>query len=639
MKHLTIVSVLVLLSAGAVGASTAVTPADPLPPDMADPAPRETGGAPAVVPDDALIVFHEEPGRTDIERLRSLGLTVVNLFTPFRTVHVVGPTWATDHAASHPTVAGVYENKALDLHLSTSTLATNARNLWDDKTTSTPATVGGQPLDGTGVGVAVVDTGVDATHPDLAETVVSNQRWLCSTPVLVETASGYEKCFANWQLNTLLEGEDLSCLDSSWTEMANTDVDSGHGTHVASTVAGTGQASDGRFAGAAPGASIYGFGVGHGTSLLIHEALAAFDWIHCMHDQVTPSIEVVSNSWGSGSAAYDPTDPVNVAVDALVSEGITVVFSAGNAGDGTSNTVNTYARNPTPGVISVANYDDLDRASLTGQIDASSSRCLEGSAAIDCPDLAAPGTAILAARASTSPLTTALGNPLSGDGRYTCCTPSTLAYSPYYAGMTGTSMAAPHVSGVAALVLQANPSLTPADVEDILEDTALQFPGPSYDIEDDDNPTTEVSPSAGHGLLDARAAVADARVLGTPGPGSDLPKVRQGPHVETAGFDGQILAGAQWTVPAGEEVTLAERSLASGDTDTYPLGRLTGCGFLVDGVTFVPCANGHLERSTSGWDMHAPWTFDETGEHRVEAQLDFGSGFVSFDAFTVRVVG
>ena len=79
-----------------------------------------------------------------------------------------------------------------------------------------------------------------------------------------------------------------------------------------------------------------------------------------------------------------------------------------------------------------------------------------------------------------------------------------------YATLSGTSMAAPHIAGIVAQMLQANPNLTPAQVEDILEDTARPITtGAAYHA-DPANPTTGTSFDKGHGLVDAEAAVAEA---------------------------------------------------------------------------------------------------------------------------------
>lgn len=595
-------------------------------------------------PSEHLVVFEHELAPADLHELEAHGATVVNAFPAFRTVHVLGEEPTLRSFEAREDVLGVYENARVELALDTATLATDARDVWDQKTTSTdPVEVGGETIEGSGVGVAVIDSGVDGTHPDLADAMGANLRWACATPVIVETASGHDHCYANWQADQLLDGGGPACQDPSWTQMPNTDIDSGHGTHVASTVAGSGNASDGRYTGAAPGATIYGLGAGHGASMTVAEALAALQWVVCMHDEVSPEIRVVNNSWELNTDAFDPEHPINVAVDELVAEDVTVVFAAGNSGSGAQNTVNTLARNPTQGVIGVANYDDGDIADIDGAIAPGSSRCLEDSPAEACPDVAAPGTGIRAAQAMTGPVTLAFGHPLSDDSRVTCCAvnPSNADHSPWYVGSSGTSMAAPHVAGAVALLLEAKPELSPADVEDVLEDSARNLSSASYPIEDPANPTSTVSPAAGHGLLDVTGALEDERLLDAPDLGSDLPNVGTEPHVYVQGSDAQFLSGVQWTVPAGEPVSLAEVGIQSGDPINASLASQTPCRFLVDGDTLLTCEDDVLgpNEGGNGFGMEAEHVFEQTGEHRVEAQLDLGEGFVSFDAFTVRAQG
>ena len=351
-------------------------------------------------------------------------------------------------------VTRVEYNQALEYFLDTSHQATGGQNVLN-------GALGGVAYDGSGSGVAVVDSGVDGTHPDLTDRMGANVKLIPLTGIAVPVPDS----------DTVSAG--------------------GHGTHVAGTVAGTGAASNGIYHGAAPGATLYG--VSGGTAISMHDALAGLEWVLDNHDQVSPAIRVVNNSWGSGGGAYDPRSATSIATKALIDAGVVVVYAAGNdGGNGSVQNTSPTCVDPTPGVICVANYNDQDRGVKNGPMATSSSRGLAG-AVNTYPDISAPGSNIL------SPCRLTLPVCLTGTNG-----------SNEYSNLSGTSMAAPHIAGIVALMLQANPALTPAQVEDILEDTARPIStGAAYQA-DPSNPTTPTSFDKGHGLVDVVAAVSEA---------------------------------------------------------------------------------------------------------------------------------
>lgn len=316
----------------------------------------------------------------------------------------------------------------------------------------------GNPFDGRGVGVAVIDIGIDGTHPDLPYHTV-----LTADPLLV----------ANYKVESMFQ-----------VDIPNTDVTSGHGTHVTGILAGRG-VLDPTMRGVAPGVKVYGFGVGEAsTTLWTNQAL---DWVAQNHDEVDPPIRVVSNSWQT-SSSYNPSSLTSRLIQRLVDGGVTVVFAAGNGGVDASGNARTSGecQHPAEGVVCVAAYDDLDTGTRAGNVASYSSRGAVGNPGT-WPDVSAPGSRIRSA------------SPLLG-----YVTGTSLAR---YAIMDGTSMATPHVSGVVALLLQADPNLTPGQVESILESTAHGFAdGGAYAYHAD--PRYNGSHNAkGHGLVDAYAAV------------------------------------------------------------------------------------------------------------------------------------
>jgi hypothetical protein len=158
-------------------------------------------------------------------------------------------------------------------------------------------------------------------------------------------------------------------------------------------------------------------------------------------------------------------------------------------------------------------------------------------------------------------------------------------------------------------------------------------------VADSSNPTTNISYGAGHGLVDALAALADPRVNATGG--SVLPPFSQNPHVYLAGaLDVQVVHGVQWTFPAGLNQQVSERFTASGWPSAWPLNQTSQVRFRVaapgGGLTLLNAA-GLLE-SDGTINFRAPYNFPGAGTYRLEAQYNRTGTWLSWDAFTVRAV-
>jgi len=314
---------------------------------------------------------------------------------------------------------------------------------------------------GAGTTVAVLDSGIDATHPDLA--------------------------FGSKTVQNVKLVADLGLVGISIPieNVPNTDTTSGHGTHVAGTVGGTGAASaaDERrpyyFAGIAPEASLIGISAGEGIAIL--HALEGFDW--ALANQQRYSIDVITNSWGGGDgSAFDPNNPINVASYEAYRRGMVVTFAASNSGPD-EDTLNQYAI--APWVINVA------AGTATKQLADFSSRGVAGDA-IKHPDVTAPGNEITSTRA--------VGTAIGAMGPVV--DPAHPEYTLRYHTISGTSMATPFVAGTAALLLSVNPQLSPDQIEEILIQTADPMPG-------------YVLHQVGAGYIDVREAVEVATT--TPG--------------------------------------------------------------------------------------------------------------------------
>ena len=406
----------------------------------------------------AIVTYDQQPSPIDLATLTRLGVSV----TPLQKLPMVGVLATAAQIDRIQRLAGVrsiYFNQPLEYFLKETVTAIGATAVWED-----------YGFRGDGVGVAVLDTGVDGTHDDLTlgEEMVQNVKI-----VGLQYAAGVD-------LDTLN-------LPRHYVEdVPNSDTTGGHGTHVAGIVGGSGTASAGRYKGVAPEADLIGLGAGDGIE--IFSALAGFDWV-LVHQQ-EHNIRVVNCSWGNIVKGFDPNNPINVATKAVHDAGITVVLSAGNSGS-TTDTLNTYS--VAPWVIGVAAGGNVETLNKTEKSVASySSRGIPGDDFFH-PTLTAPGSLVISARASTGATTTAISastDPIL----MAYLDPDGMGYLPYYTIANGTSMAAPHVAGAIALLAQANPTLTPDLIKRILVNTATPMPGfQEY--------------AAGAGYLDVKAAV------------------------------------------------------------------------------------------------------------------------------------
>lgn len=465
---------LIGVSGGSAGATTARLD-DAVARDLA----RLDGSAPYA----AFVHFGASTPASRAAVLADAGLDAVSDYDVVDATFAHGPSSGFDKLRDATGVEYIEANRDLHLNEDTAGWATGYEVARKPIAGGPYRTGGGAIIDGTGVGVAIVDSGFDASHPDLGA-IEKNFQFACSK-ILVTT--GTEECFPR----PIDLGPD-----------GRTDTSSGHGTFTAGLAAGDGTASSGAFTGAAPGASVYGFAAGAGLNVL--NAVESLNHIYVNYDSFTPRIKVINNSWGNAAGSpYDPDGIIEGLMNQLIADkGVTLVFAANNdGGDGSEDNTNSYCKNPTPGVICVANYDDLGTGSRDGELDISSARGKQGQTNT-YPDISAPGSSVISTCGRTS--------------GWLCSTPvlvsPALAWEPYYGIASGTSASAPIVTGAVALLLQANPSLTPAQIEDIVLDSARKFdvtPPTGYEA-DPQNPGSTTSFDKGAGLLDIPAALAAA---------------------------------------------------------------------------------------------------------------------------------
>ncbi|WP_173916968.1 S8 family peptidase [Halobacillus sp. Marseille-Q1614] len=304
-------------------------------------------------------------------------------------------------------VKRVYLNRDVHAFLDVAIPSARAANIVQNKTN----------LTGRGVNIAVIDTGI-YPHQDLEERIID---------------------FADF-VNDRTDPYD----------------DNGHGTHCAGDAASSGFASDGKYRGPAPEANLIGVKVlnkmGAGSLVSMMEGL---DW--CIQYNEDPNntskIDIISMSLGTTAGSYtsENDDPMVQYVELAWESGIVVVVAAGNEGPDAQ----TIA---SPGisdrVITVGALDDRNTPDTRDDDDVAgfSSRgpTLYGVAK---PDILAPGVNIISLRSPNSYL-----DKLQKSSRV----------DTHYLTLSGTSMATPIIAGIVALMLEANPELTPDEVKQAL---------------------------------------------------------------------------------------------------------------------------------------------------------------------------
>jgi serine protease AprX len=253
----------------------------------------------------------------------------------------------------------------------------------------------------------------------------------------------------------------------------------GHGTHMAGLIAGNGALSGGTWTGAAPKADLVSVKVaGRDGSTDVSVVIAALQWIVTHRTQY--NIRVLNLSFGTDAIQPYLLDPLDFAVEKVWRSGIVVVVAAGNRG-GLPGTISKPADDPF--VITVGASDLRGTTSMTDDQVASFSSRGPTHDLLAKPDLVAPGIGMVSNRAAGSTLDAE--HPAARVGDY------------YFKG-SGTSQAAAIVSGVAALMIQAKPSITPDVLKATLVGTAKKMGGLFGLLGLD---------GSGAGLVDATAAV------------------------------------------------------------------------------------------------------------------------------------
>ena len=381
----------------------------------------------AAGPDDLLSVIiqtADEPTSAHFARLHGRGGVVKTRHESFHGYSARVPASQLAALADDPEVTHVSFDSLVKAHLDVAYKAVKAD----------VAFVNSGGLDGKGIGVAVVDTGV-AAHPDLLRPRGSPQ-------VVEVEVVGHENGLADYY---------------------------GHGTHVAGIIDGNGAASSDRysfrtFKGLAPGSQIisirglYPDGTGYTSDIL-----SSIDW--AIRFRTAYNIRVLNLSLGHPVYESYRTDPMCLAVRKAYDSGILVVVASGNDGGIGSGfgTITSPGNEPT--AVTVGAMDDAH--SVTTSDDVLAWYSSRGPSLIDYvvkPDLVAPGTSIVSLRAAGSYLDTNYHSFTLKISDYKNGTPIPTRDGDYYV-LSGTSMATPMVSAAAALLFQKDPSLNPATVK------------------------------------------------------------------------------------------------------------------------------------------------------------------------------
>jgi len=409
-----------------------------------------------------VITFDHKVTNTDFLMLQSLGIRGGRYTQALPIVLTSINRTQFNALKAKPGVRSLYANRTFRLLDLEGRTITGIENLIRD--TQVTALNNTLPVTGNNVGVSYIDTGIDATHPDLqlGQNVIQNV-YYATADLPVEPPAGFLP---------VVPVENVPI----------TDIEGGHGTFGAGVTAGTGAASAGLYKGMAPGAKLVAIRAGNDVGLTTYAIVQAMDYT--LVNQFRYNIRVCNNSWGTTLAdnPYDPNDPINTATRMMHDRNITVVFAAGNDGDA-PNMINPFS--VAPWVISVAAGEKQGLGTPAGF----SSRGNDNGTGSDTagqpadptvapnlrPDIIGSGVDIKSTRSKAPGVTNIAGTlPIFVGANDLSTIPP--AYLPYYTTSQGTSFSTPQVSGIVALMIEANPLLTPDQVVTLLRQTATPMP-------------------------------------------------------------------------------------------------------------------------------------------------------------------
>jgi serine protease AprX len=501
---------------------------------------------------DVIIQFKGVPTKDQMKQLGPYG-QVKKQFSSINAIHMTLPVALVKALAGSPWISYITPNRPAKSTLDIVTQTVNAPMAWSSG------------LDGTGVGVAVLDSGV-ASKKDLMTSNGTASRIVYS--------------------ESFVAGADAS-------------DQYGHGTHVAGIVAGNGAASTGpnfkrTLKGVAPNTNIINLKVldanGSGN---ISDVISAID--RAIQLKNTYNIRVLNLSLGTPVYESYTLDPLCQEVEAAWKAGLVVVVAAGNYGRSNTMGVNGYGTIGSPGndpyVITVGSMKT--NGTPWRSDDSIASYSSKGPTAFDHivkPDLVAPGNNVVSLMAPNNTIATLFPKALVQNSYYQLnSAPGT---SPDYLRLSGTSMATPVVAGSAALMLQKQPTLTPDQVKARLMKTATKV-FPPYSTSYDEvnhfsfNMQSDIF-AVGAGYLDINAALNSTDLVTLPAlsPTVVYDSVAKHVHILNQALTwGDALIWGDALV-WGDNVLVTGTALIWGDAMTW--GDITTSGFALiwgDSVT------------------------------------------------------
>jgi serine protease AprX len=547
-----------------------------------------SGNSPQLV--DVIVQFDGKPSATARKLFKDLGIDLKKELDVLDTIVMALPGTLIELLSNDPSVLYISPNRIVKPRLDYATATVNAAG--PDVTSS---------YTGEGVGIAIVDSGV-SNHPDLLGRIV------------------YSESFV---------GDGLPAIDLF-----------GHGTHVAGIAAGNGASSTGKallglgpsytktFRGIAPKARIVNLkvldGNGAGTVEAVLSAIA-----RAIELRKTLNIKVLNLSLGHPVYESYKLDPLCQAVRKAWLAGITVVVSAGN--DGRNNafgsagygTINSPGNSPY--AITVGAMKTMSTVSRNDDQIASYSS--KGPTAIDHivkPDLVAPGNRLISTRATATWFSSKFpdnGVPLS---YYTASSYTTDSLS--YFKLSGTSMAAPVVSGAAALLYDKTSNLTPDQIKvRLMKSASKAFPASSVAVDPATGQTFFSQYdifTVGAGYLDVAAALKS----------TDSPK------------EPALSPEAQIDAKSGKPVVVIPKSVVWGDTSRYGLSVVWGdMAFVKDSSVVWGDSAVWGDRTTAGysvvWGDTSPFASSVVWGDSSRLALSSLTGIFSPEALRIAVQG